>query len=606
MVSTPDRAHDLAALLLDEHREAAVAVVSTPAGSEEPLIDAVALARYGRGVVPVYVLVTGRASYAFADAMPPYTQVYGGAGRIYTPDLAWVTDWRSSRLFLADDEASGQRATDGLIGELARLLPYEGRSTTTRSFEGIVRMLIPPSRALVEGGSDGATLATISPEDSVPALGVSIGQLVTEGQHVEGTYDATTGYLDVSAGVLSSQHALGGLTAGEVVLVRVSAMTPDELIVEPYPRVTVRIPKARVTPNPFDSLDDLFWIGAVARARVEATEDELLLSMDDVDDDEPVRTASSLLPGGPPWLEETGAAAWEGADLVAGGADPVSGKGTPSAADEPPPQAVLPDGDAEDAAASEGGAESAPLGVGEAEEDARARRIIELERSLASARESLSRLADRLDQEREQAEHLRMELSLTRQLQREATHEVAQLTERLQHSMSQHRHASRKLAQRKAEREETRSAAGDGEDSSHTAQALFLDPEDQLRHEIYVAWAELTPPQDKALWPLPTDYAVGPGFIDSLNALEGVDHERVLRVVVEVLTGRVKDIPSRQLHRLRMSTHSSQARTREDGAVAFRVAVQVKTPSARRLHFWRLPDGRVELINVAVHDQIDI
>jgi len=605
VVSTPDGARDLAALLLRADRETAVAVVSTPSGSDKPLIDAAALARYGRGRVPVYVLKTGPASFALADAMPEYTQVYGGAGRIYAPDLSWVTDWSRSRLFLAYDEQSGQRATDGLIGEVARLLPREDQPVAAQPFKGTVKMLIPPSRALIEGEGEDSVLATISPEDSVPALEVSIAQLVAQGQHVEGSYDQETGYLDVSAGVYPPERALDGVMAGDVVLVRVQAMTPEELVVEPYPRVAVRIPKGRVTPNPFDSLDDLFWIGAVARARVESTADGLALSMDDVDDDEPVRTPPSLLPGGPPWLEEADTAAWEGADYVAG--QPTGGAEsdpqTPGGAPSPDIALGVANGDA----VAGGGTVPSPLAVGGVVEgDARGRRIIELERALAGARESMSRLADRLDREREQAEQLRRELSLTRQLHREAVNEAAQLTERLQHSMAQHRNASRRLAQRRPERDDTRGGAGGGTESPRSAQLLFLEPEDQLRHEIYLAWAQLTPPQEKGQWPLPTDYVVGSGFLDSLKALEGVDHERVLRVVVEVLTGRVKDIPARQLHRLRMNNHSGQARTREDGAVAFRVAVQVNTPSARRLHFWRLPDGRVELINVAVHDDIDI
>lgn len=606
VVSTPDRARDLAGLLLRSDWDNAVVVVSTPRRTDEPLIDAVALARYGHGIVPVYVLVTGRASYAFSDAMPENTQVYGGAGRVYGPELTWVKDYRSSRLYLAEDPISAQRATDALIGEMTRVLPREKPlPAAPRPFKGTVGMLVPPSRALVREDREDSAIATISPEDSVPALEVSIGQLVAEGQHVEGTYDLETGYLDVSAGVASSEHALKELEVGDVTLVRVSAMTPDELVVEPYPRVSVRIPKARVTPHALDSLDDLFWIGAVVRARVDSIEAGLSLSMDDVDDDEPIRTPPSLLPGGPPWLEEADMAAWEGADYVAGLASGLADGGP-----QPPSNtsgARTAPKEAADAAGAGNGAASPPCFAEEAlEGNARRRRIIELEHSLASARESLARLADRLDREREQSEQLRMELSLAKKLHDDAANDVAQLTERLQRSMAQHRDASRGPAQRKSERDDARGGTGCGEESSRAVQALFLDPVDQLRHEIYLTWAQLTRPPDKGQWPLPTDYVVGSGFIDSLNTLEGVDHERVLRVVVEVLTGRVKDIPARQLHRLRLNNHSGQVRMREDGAVAFRVAVQVNTPSARRLHFWRMPDGRVELINVAVHDHIDI
>ncbi len=44
----------------------------------------------------------------------------------------------------------------------------------------------------------------------------------------------------------------------------------------------------------------------------------------------------------------------------------------------------------------------------------------------------------------------------------------------------------------------------------------------------------------------------------------------------------------------------------DDGAKAWRVSLQINTPSARRLHFWRLPDGGVELSRVGVHDDLTI
>lgn len=50
----------------------------------------------------------------------------------------------------------------------------------------------------------------------------------------------------------------------------------------------------------------------------------------------------------------------------------------------------------------------------------------------------------------------------------------------------------------------------------------------------------------------------------------------------------------------------SPQRVSDDGARADRVSLQVNTPSARRLHFWRLPDGHIELSKVGVHDDLSI
>lgn len=43
-----------------------------------------------------------------------------------------------------------------------------------------------------------------------------------------------------------------------------------------------------------------------------------------------------------------------------------------------------------------------------------------------------------------------------------------------------------------------------------------------------------------------------------------------------------------------------------DGAKAYRLYLQQGTPSARRLHYWQLADGRIELANVGFHDVISI
>lgn len=77
---------------------------------------------------------------------------------------------------------------------------------------------------------------------------------------------------------------------------------------------------------------------------------------------------------------------------------------------------------------------------------------------------------------------------------------------------------------------------------------------------------------------------------------------------VDVLTGRAETLASRELHPLRVGeAGGTEQRVRaEDGAKAWRVSLQINTPSARRLHFWRLPDGGVELSRVGVHDDLTI
>lgn len=129
----------------------------------------------------------------------------------------------------------------------------------------------------------------------------------------------------------------------------------------------------------------------------------------------------------------------------------------------------------------------------------------------------------------------------------------------------------------------------------------FCDPEDQFRHEVYIAWTRRIPKGEKAVRPLP-QYEIGPDFLASLETTEGVDRRKVVDVVVEVLT----DCRSfgRRAHQLREDAGgSSRAVTREDGAVCWRVTLQQGTPAARRLHLWR--SGQViELSRVVLHDDM--
>jgi len=73
--------------------------------------------------------------------------------------------------------------------------------------------------------------------------------------------------------------------------------------------------------------------------------------------------------------------------------------------------------------------------------------------------------------------------------------------------------------------------------------------------------------------------------------------------VFEIVTGLAPQIPGREVHHLRTGTGGDNPiRKRDDGAMAWRASLQVKTPSARRIHYWVLTNGQIELARVATHD----
>jgi hypothetical protein len=139
--------------------------------------------------------------------------------------------------------------------------------------------------------------------------------------------------------------------------------------------------------------------------------------------------------------------------------------------------------------------------------------------------------------------------------------------------------------------------------SARRGQALQVhsDPAEQLRFEVWLAYLTRFDEASRRQHPLPERYAIGPQFCDTLTSLEGISRAKVVDVIVETLTGLVKDIPGRELHQWREGDTGPQ-QSRHDGARAWRVSLQVNTAGARRLKFWRLSDGSIELDSVGVHD----
>jgi len=103
---------------------------------------------------------------------------------------------------------------------------------------------------------------------------------------------------------------------------------------------------------------------------------------------------------------------------------------------------------------------------------------------------------------------------------------------------------------------------------------------------------------------------VGGAFLDSVRTLDGVELEKILEVCAQVASGIAHEVDGREVHPLRAGVGGAKAVVRaSDKATAWRCALQVKTPSARRLHWWAIPgpEGQiVEFAKVGVHDDLSM
>ena len=601
LIQSPSDSHALARELLSEDRERPVVVVTVPREHSESYIDAERVASEVTELADVVVVATQDAAWGLSRRLPERSQVYGGAGRVYPVGTAWTQAPHLAPLSFAYSEADTEQATRKLVSDtLAIVGQHRGDEPPAADHAvvtGTVAQLIAPSRALVT--LDDGTVASVMAELTV--AGVAIDGILTVGQRVRGRHDRDNRLLDLRGELVATEVAVAGLTRGDVVAVRVSRVADDEVEVLVHPDLPRTVPRGRVTSNPIDSMRSLFSEGEIVAARVAWIEDALpKLRLDDVDDDEPLVASPALLPWGPPWLTMPPAPGpksnrWDmgdgtASDVATGGATaggPGGGNDSGTPGREQPPSTAFGTGPdpapgGGPASLPERTARGAARTLGLTVDALRARLRIENARLQAS------------EQERDEAVRRAREIDL----------ELQDAREELQSMRTRLRNQGQQLAKEREARTADRRAARTGRAAeSIDAGPAFLDPALQWRHEVYLAWVDRIPASDKARRPLPSDWSVGPQFLDSLEELEGITRAKVLDVVVEVLTGLAKEVPGRDLHRLRVAeSGSAPFVTRDDGATCWRTALQRETPGARRLHYWELPGGKIELSRVVAHD----
>lgn len=119
-------------------------------------------------------------------------------------------------------------------------------------------------------------------------------------------------------------------------------------------------------------------------------------------------------------------------------------------------------------------------------------------------------------------------------------------------------------------------------------------------------------------WDLPLlRLRVHPDFLATVRTLDGVAVDKIIEVCAQVGCNRAHQLAGREVHVLRSSDRGPAIVRARDGATAWRCAIQIATPSARRLHWWSIPgdrdprdprgDGRIiEFASVGLHDDVSI
>lgn len=584
-------ATELARLLQDKSRDFPVAVITIAAGENQPWIDIDDVVSQAGDLVQVYLMPTNEISWAFAKAMPVDGEVYGGAGRVYPVGTAWRDDLSLAPRRFAFNAGDGKQATQEIISDALKIAVAEGLLLTrlVDQFEhvsGIVKRVIA-GRAMVEIGQ--GIFATIAEELTLPD--VSIEQMFTEGQEVCGLFDPETKRLDVTGSLRSADEALEIYAEGDVVFAKVVMVRNGKAELMLYPKtstdaVVVPVLRNAVTSNELDDLRTLMTVNEVVAARIVSTAPNWELTLIDIEDDDQIYEAPALFDGGPAWLEE------EPLDHVEYIDEPelavttdfdyladfpviddsefepgVPARPTPSMLDKnknngaplPPPLQLAESSTVKDMSLNIDALRSQVTGLKKENKD--------LQEKFYAAQRAQIQLSNMLGTAEKRIEHLEQSLRTTKTNLRKQS-------------------SSKAVA-------------------PNTPKPRFADSEEGFRYLVLTQWATRTLPDEQSDRKL-GDYSFGPSFFESLEKLEGISIEKVADVVFEIVTGLAPKIPGREVHQLRGDAGGdTAARSRSDGATAWRASLQVKTPSARRIHYWILSDGSFELSRVGTHDEFE-
>ncbi|MGQ0467874.1 MAG: hypothetical protein ACT4QG_21470 [Sporichthyaceae bacterium] len=580
-------ARALANLLNGTERRRPIVVVTMPTGRIAPWIDAERINDEVGDLAEVFLMTSGPHTRTFSAAMPDLTQVYGGAGRVYPLGHDWVADPRQSPLRFAYDAEEGARSTDLLIGDAMRMVRQVGaaqrpRTAAPRRASGVVKGF-SAGRAwvAVDGG-----FATVAQELTLPD--VPLERILAKGMRVEGLLDEDSRRLDVRRGIGGARDALAAYAVGDLVLASVAEVGPRCATLKLHPHHSTVVQRDQISGNDQDDPRSLLTAGEVVVARVLSTGPGWDLSLLDVDDDEEVRPAPALIPGGPAWLVLAEPAEIPSVPIPVALPRPRTEPDPmlrPAVAGPAPIQRTssAPKPSALGAAPRLAAPAPAPAAPASANDGAVAQMSLTIQSLRTQLDVAKARVAD-LEAQVRDGERDRTDLVELRRDQAASLDRKEAELKNLRGKLLKANRAAQKAAPAPS----------------------FADPALAFRHAVVTAWATRIPVAEQAQRPLP-DFDLGPEFLTSLGKVPDVPLDKVADVAVEILTGLVHQLNGRDLHQLRTGDGggSPYVRRDSDGASCWRAALQVNTPQARRIHYWRLPGGRIEFSRVALHDQFE-
>ncbi len=555
-------------------------VVTRSARRETAGFDAEAIYDEIKDWAEVIVVSSGRLTYELRDGLPSGWEVFGTAARVYpTGTGAHGVPPGKPHVVRAGDSIT--RLSTELIDEVLFLPDPRTLVTSTSPRPGPGARAADPVRAVgapgtlsvgtgnhpmlvtgvVTGFKDQGFTALIALDNGANAeihsddiySRVPMGWMLETGARVAGVHEPGATRLSIGESLLHPR-LLQHYSWDQVVPCLVVEAGRESAVLVPVPGENILVSRADVSSNELDDVDSLLAPGQVVAARLVNAAGLRKLVLVDVDDDEPIAVAPSLLHGGIPWLVID--------------RDHVPEPGDPPTINTPAGLPVVASPEKQREALR-----SALLQIDALKSEAR---VLRQAQSGTTANELASAMG--------QKDRYRAENTKLRTLLRNKSEALNQ---------------NQRIARKKA-----RTTEGT---PSQDARDKFTHVDEALRHELYLEWVQRIPANEKSVYPWNPGFVVGPKFAASFYTHGPALRGKALKALIQLLTGRAERMAAREVHPKRTGPGGEDPQSiREDGATCWRMSVESGVAAARRVHYWKLPDGRVELHELVSHDTYEL
>lgn len=452
------------------------------------------------------------------------------------------------------------------------------------------------------------TMAMIKPDPkspvTIPAMmidaasqfgGLPLDRFLSVGMEVVGDFDKSALRFHPDFSTWTESRFLTENPDGTVVLGLVANVSRQSADVRVHPAISVDMKRDEVSTNPKDVIDHIWSQGDIVTVRVVRDSDgRLRLRATDVDDDEPVAVSPPVFEGGEPWLTvsqmsliESTRQLWDRerqeAEAFTKALDVLA-------------QRMRMDMTELEAALGSLGTDTGevpivPTTTPEAPSLSPKERSLneftakQIQRMIANYRVQLEGLV-------EQNQHLSD--ALKAKTRREA--DLNDQNDDLRAQLSTTRQRVQELEKQLASTREGDSVA----DRRHH----FATAEEWIAEEIRRFWIDSYTPADRVTYPLDRQpWRVLPSFAETFQLLTDDGRDKAIKTATHIVTGRNAIEHITEDHALREGDESSRPEVvRDDGAASRRAYIESHTSQARRLHYWRLRNGSIELSRVGLHD----